>query len=52
MVTMPVFKLSFGTNNNTEKAPIFSLLSSTLGAEQMSSEKLRVDEAYPQVTFE
>lgn len=44
---MPVFKLNFGTNNNTEKEPFSLFCQEPWGVEQMSSEKLRVDEAYP-----
>ena len=56
MVTTPMFKLNFGASSNTEKAPVFSPLSTMLGAEHMSSEKFRADvqshEAHPQVTSE
>lgn len=56
MATTYMFKLNFGTSRSTEKAPVSSPLSSMPGAEQMSSEKLRVEaqsgEAHPRVTSE
>lgn len=48
--------LTLAKKSNTEKDPVFSPLSSMLGAEQISSEELRVytqsGEAHPQVTSE